>query len=161
MKKEEILKQLSITNDQVVQFQEDSDLSKIGATVCALLNTKGGYLVTIATGKHTDCKKLEPLLLTIERSILQQISPKAVVHFDCQVIEKRGVFLIEVPAGKDIPYSYKNDIFLLSAKKIHKADINTIRDMVLRRQNEPERWERRFSDAPRKRPGRYYPEQNA
>jgi len=34
-----------------------------------------------------------------------------------------------------------------SGDKTPKADVDTIRDMVLRRQSEPERWERRFSDA--------------
>jgi len=52
-----------------------------------------------------------------------------------------------VPAGKDIPYAFQDQIYIQKDAHVHKADIETVRDMVLRRQIEPERWERRFSTA--------------
>ena len=56
---------------------------------------------------------------------------------------KSGVNL----AGRDIPYSFRNEIFVREGERTGKADVETIRDMVMRRQVEPERWERRFSEA--------------
>jgi ATP-dependent DNA helicase RecG len=52
-----------------------------------------------------------------------------------------------VPAGKDLPYAFRNVIYLRDGQATRKADVETIRDMVLRKQVEPERWERRFSSA--------------
>ncbi len=49
--------------------------------------------------------------------------------------------------GKDLPYAFQDVIYLRVGQSTQKADIDTIRDMVLRRQVEPERWERRFSSA--------------
>ncbi len=55
------------------------------------------------------------------------------------------MLLIEVPKGEDVPYAFQNDIFLRVGDETRRADIETIKDMVLRKQVEPERWERRFS----------------
>jgi ATP-dependent DNA helicase RecG len=55
--------------------------------------------------------------------------------------------VIEVPAGKDVPYAYRSAIYLREGNSNQAADAATIRDIVMRREIEPERWERRFSFA--------------
>ena len=59
----------------------------------------------------------------------------------------KPVIVIEVPAGKDVPYAFQDVIYIRYAESTRKADIETIRDIVMRNQIEPERWERRFSFA--------------
>jgi len=64
-----------------------------------------------------------------------------------QEVEGKALLVIEVPSGKDLPYAFQDAIYLRVGQSTQKADIDTIRDMVLRKQVEPERWERRFSSA--------------
>jgi len=51
------------------------------------------------------------------------------------------------PFGQDIPFSFRNEIFIREGARSRRTDVETIKDMVMRRQVEPERWKRRFSDA--------------
>ena len=84
--------------------------------------------------------------LIIFASILRRRVLSDIISIDVQKLEGKELLIIEVPSGKDIPFSYNNDIYVRQRAMTQKASVNTIKDMVLRKQVEPERWERRFSD---------------
>ncbi|MGP8254424.1 MAG: Fic family protein, partial [Methanoregula sp.] len=67
------------------------------------------------------------------------------VEIHVQNVQDKDLIILEVPAGQDPPYAFQNIIYMRTGAETKKADIETIRDLVLRRQVEPERWERRFS----------------
>ena len=83
----------------------------------------------------------------IEEILQEHLSPRSLVSVQVQEVEGKALLVIEVPAGKDLPYAFRDAIYLRVGQSTQKADIDTIRDMVLRKQVEPERWERRFSSA--------------
>ena len=82
---------------------------------------------------------------SLEQGLQQGLSPGALVAVRAYEVEGKALLVIEVPAGKDLPYAFENVIYLRTGQTTRKADVETIRDMVLRKQVEPERWERRFS----------------
>ncbi len=144
MKSEQLKGLLSLGElgeSQSFEFKARYSPESAGKQVCAFLNSGGGYLVcgVDVLGRIGTAD--------IERNLMQGISPQAFVSFETQKVEGKSVLVIEVPSGKDVPYSFKNDIYVRRGETTEKADIATIRDMVFRRQAEPERWERRFSDA--------------
>lgn len=137
----EIKKQLNISPTQSVINENMFDLNLLGQDVCALLNSGGGFvLVEMFKEKSND-------LPVMENSIFKNIIPKALFAIEEKVIADKKYIIIEVPSGRDIPYSYNNNIFVNKGNKSDRADIETIKDMILSKQNEPIRWERRLTEA--------------
>lgn len=150
MSKDTIQRMLSLGEGQRIELKSTaSDVDSLGQTVCAFLNTTGGYLI---------CGVREPLeavglalsdddVAELARKLHEGISPKSLVSIQVQVLEGKPILVIEVPAGKDVPYAYRSAIYLREGNSNQAADAATIRDIVMRREIEPERWERRFSFA--------------
>ncbi|MES0491567.1 MAG: RNA-binding domain-containing protein [Leptospirales bacterium] len=148
MKNKNWQRTLEISEKENIVCKADFDFEFAGKTICSFLNTSGGFLV-FGISENGDIVGLEKEknLQTIETDISGKISPIALVSFETQEHEGKTFLRVEVPAGKDVPYSFDHDIFIRSRNQPQKADVETIRDMIMRRQDEPERWERRFSTA--------------
>ncbi len=148
MKPEKILELLGLGEGQGLEFKTTlQSVDSIGKTVCGFLNSGGGYVVCGIADKG-DVVGLEisdERLAAFERQLHESISPKTLVSVQRERLRQSTVAVIEVPKGRDVPYSYQNVIYLRKGDKNVVADSPTIRDMVLRTQIEPERWERRFS----------------
>jgi ATP-dependent DNA helicase RecG len=151
MKVDKIREVLNLGESQNVEFKTDClDISIIGPSVCGFLNTNGGYLicgVSDDTGEIIGFTGSDASVKHLEQGLMQDLSPKALVYFQVQEVEGIPLLVVEVPAGKDLPYAFQDIIYLREGQSTRRADLDTIRDMVLRKQVEPERWERRFSSA--------------
>ncbi|MBU4486580.1 MAG: transcriptional regulator [Candidatus Delongbacteria bacterium] len=138
MNQNDIRKKLNLGVSQTLIAENEYGIDKAGRNICALLNSGGGNIVFIdSTAYKTDQ----------EYNIYNDITPKAVLSLEKKVIVKHSALCFEVPAGKDTPYSYKNVIYVRERNETIPADIETVKDMIIKKQNEPIRWERRFSDA--------------
>ena len=135
------------TDQQVELLPDINDTGKIGQIVCGLLNTSGGYIAFghAKKGKFAGHGITEKMMSQLEAQIHKGISPKALISFQWEEDADGKFPFIEVPAGKDVPYAWRDVIYMRENKATRKADAATIRDIILRRQIEPERWERRFS----------------
>ena len=157
MKVEAVRKLLSLGEGQSVEFKSDcQEIGVIGPTVCGFLNTSGGYIVcgVDERGELTGIDSAAGLAKDLEVRLQRSLSPGALVSVQVHEVEGRTLLVVEVPAGKDLPYAFENVIYIRTGEAntrtgqtTQKADVETIRDMVLRKQVEPERWERRFSSA--------------
>ena len=150
MSPEQILKLLSLGEGQRVEFKATfNNVEVLGQVICAFLNTSGGYLICGIEdrGNVLGVDTSDLLVSSLEKSLHDGLSPKALVSIQAQPLKGKQVLVIEVPAGKDVPYSFHDIIYIRSGEFTQKADAETIRDIVMRRQIEPERWERRFSFA--------------
>ncbi|MDO9547377.1 MAG: putative DNA binding domain-containing protein [Candidatus Marinimicrobia bacterium] len=150
MKISQLKEALALGESQTIEFKSDyKNISTIGKVICGFLNTSGGYIVCGANdqGDITGIDRSRSTLQKLEYNVLKDLSPKALVSFQIQDVEGKSVLVIEVPKGKDIPYAFRSIIYLREGQNTPKADIETIRDMVMLKQIEPERWERRFSSA--------------
>lgn len=81
----------------------------------------------------------------LEGQLQSTIQPPVLFSVEVQEVENKQLVIVEVPAGKDIPYAFNSAIYVRSGDNTQKADVDTIRDMVMRKQVEPTRWERLFS----------------
>lgn len=148
MKPHALAQLLALGEGQAVEFKAQATPQVVGQQVCAFLNSGGGYLVLGVGGDGAPVGVAgEKSLQALEQEIAKGLAPKALVSFDAQVLDGKTIWVIEVPAGKDIPYSYRDNVFIRDGEQTRRADVGTLRDMIMRRQVEPERWERRFSDA--------------
>ena len=149
MTHDEIKELLSLGETQNIEFKASwRNVDAMGKTICSFLNTSGGYLI-IGIEDNGTILGIENTqnIQKFEEEIIKKLAPKALVSFEEQILDDKKVWIVEVPQGADLPYSYDNNVFVRYGETTRQADIETIKDMILRRQIEPERWERRFSDA--------------
>ena len=145
-----IKKLFSLGESQRIELKSSArDLDALGKVVCGFLNTSGGYLICGVNnkGEVIGIDDLHNAINRLEQLFIKKITPKALVAVQVEELEKKPVIIIEVPSGTDVPYAFKDVIYIRSDKGSQKADAETIRDIVMRHQVEPERWERRFSFA--------------
>ncbi|MFA5614522.1 MAG: RNA-binding domain-containing protein, partial [Methanoculleus sp.] len=150
MKAKAIREILSLGEGPDIEFLPDCrNIGTIGPVVCGFLNTSGGYVVcgVDEQGRVAGIENPDATEKSLEQELQQALSPGALVPVQAHEVEGKALLVIEVPAGKDLPYAFENIIYLRTGETTRKADVETIRDMVLRKQVEPERWERRFSSA--------------
>ena len=148
MNRETLQRLLSLGESQNLEYKAGVNPTAIGKVVCAFLNSGGGYLVIgVANNGDVTGVPAGKDIRELEQDITSGLAPRALVSFEEQKLEGKPVWVIEVPSGQDIPYSFSNEIFIREADRTSRADVETIKDMVMRRQVEPERWERRFSEA--------------
>ena len=150
MTSEQIQEMLSLGEGQRIEFKSSiSNVDVLGKIVCGFLNTTGGYLICGIREplEVVGLKLSEDIVADLAARLHDGISPKSLVSIQAHVLEDKAVLVIEVPAGKDVPYAFRDGIYLRVGESTQRADAETIRDIVMRRQIEPERWERRFSFA--------------
>jgi len=149
MNEAQIIKFLSLGESQTIEFKAVCRADIVGRNVCAFLNSRGGYVVCGITddGEPVGIADAEAVAIRVEKALIKSIVPKTLFSVEVQQVNDVSVVIIEVPEGKDYPYSFNNDIYIREGERTLKADVETIRDMIMRRQIEPERWERRFSIA--------------
>lgn len=119
------------------------ELDNVGEKICAMLNGQGGsfFVKFPLLSDYKNVKPSDKEINTWESYIRKYLTPSAMFSF----ILKEGKLSVEVPQGKDIPYAYCDIVYLQDSNTVKKAPIEIIKDMVQRKQVEPERWERRFS----------------
>ena len=151
MTPEQIREMLSLGEGQRIEFKSGirPNIDRLGRVVCGFLNAAGGYIICGVDdrgyGPGVDASR--DTIEGLEQSLHKGISPKALVSVQVQDFEQKPVIVIEVPRGRDVPYAFKDIIYIRIGDLTQKADAETIRDIVMRHQVEPERWERRFSFA--------------
>ena len=149
MKIEEIKEILHLGEGPNIEFKSQlPDPGAIGPVVSGLLNSSdGGFIVcgVDETGNIIGLDNADAQVKTLEQLLENDLSPGTLVEIHIQNILDKDLIVLEVPSGRDPPYAFQNIIYKRTGAKTLKADVETIRDIVLRRQVEPERWERRFS----------------
>lgn len=140
MTNEDIRKALSLTDKTLLFCIGKFDEQAIGENVCALLNSKGGFVVSPLPD--------EPSLELINNSLYTKIVPQATIFVSKRQLKDNEYLCIEVPQGHDRPYSFHSKYYLLSPKKqkVFTADTETIIAMMAISSIQPLRWERQFSD---------------
>ena len=143
----ELKQLLSLGENQTLEYLTSCELKHCGPQVCAFLNTQGGYLLCGVddNGQIKGVEHAEQVAEQLESQLKSAIQPPVLFSVEVQEVETKQLLVVEVPAGKDIPYAFNSDIYIRAGEQTQKADVDTIRDMVMRKQVEPTRWERLFS----------------
>lgn len=129
-----------------VEFVRDhSLLEEIASSVCAFLNGKGGTVVVGFDGERTGSAIADSDVTTIRKYLYENVSPNCVMSVTLDEVTFGKVVVIEVPDGRDTPYVFDGRVYLRSGKSIRAADAEEMRQMVLDKGTNVQRWERRPS----------------
>ncbi|HWC61851.1 MAG TPA: ATP-binding protein [Verrucomicrobiae bacterium] len=115
------------------------DGPEVAHAVCAFLNSEGGT-VLVESGAHP----VASLVKTIESELREKLHPPAL--WSVTPIERAGTgyCLVDVPAGRDRPYTVDGTIYIRKGAATVAASPDEIRQMVEGGFREIERWERRL-----------------
>lgn len=137
---------LALAEDQQTELKATAQSQHLGPTICAFLNTEGGLILCGVQANQAiqGLEKVEKWAERLNHDLAQHLSPQALVSVETLTIENKDLLLIRVPAGSDLPYAYRNTVYVREGEKTHKADIATLRQMISRQFIETQRWERRL-----------------
>lgn len=119
-------------------------LGPVGQNVCAFLNTKGGTLVIGVNekGMAAGVKSPKDMASRIQEELISHISPLAYWSITTEVLEGKSVVLIDVPAGMEKPYVYRDRIYMRKGAQTLAATGGDISALILQRHGASSRWER-------------------
>ena len=115
MTSEQIQEMLSLGEGQRMEFKASTrNVDALGGVVCGFLNTSGGYLICgiQESGKVVGVDASESAITKLEKQFHEGISPKSLISVQVQELEEKPVIVVEVPAGKDLPYAFRNIIYI-------------------------------------------------
>ncbi|MCB1207461.1 MAG: putative DNA binding domain-containing protein, partial [Verrucomicrobiae bacterium] len=121
----------------------------IGKAICGFLNAAGGFVLCGIDDKGgvIGTNESDAQIAKFEQFVRESINPGALIIVQRETLDGKTVIVIEVPKGSDPPYAFNHVHYQRDGDKLQIMDQQTIREIVLRSQIEPERWERRFSTA--------------
>ena len=116
-----------------------SERMEVAQAVCAFLNSEGGT-VLVESGAHP----VASLAKGIELDLREKLHPSAL--WSVMPIEREGAgyCLVDVPAGRDRPYTVNGTIYVRKGAATAAASPDEIRGLVEGGFRETERWERRL-----------------
>lgn len=133
-------------SERVSFVRSPSSLDTIGEEVCGLLNSKGGSVLVGVTDSGTLSSRVTLGQAETIRSYLHGgIAPHALFTVTLDKVKGGAVLVVDVPAGRDVPYVFESVVYVRSGSRTIHADTEAMRAMVEKRATESERWERRLS----------------
>ena len=145
MTNDDLRKLLSLGENGSIERKANYNREIFGKNICAFLNSKGGYLICIP--KENICKKtISEIQDEISQRLLPEIMPHSPVFVNVAEIENQSILVIEIPEGQDKPYAFNGAFYLREGNAVRTASVDEIKDMLLKNQIAPTRWERMFSD---------------
>ena len=116
-----------------------SPLAEAAHAVCAFLNSEGGTVLV-----ESGVQPVVPLVNAIESELREKLHPPALWLVTPIEREGAGYCLVDVPAGRDRPYTVDGTIYLRKERTTAAASAEEIRALVEDGFRDMERWERRL-----------------
>jgi ATP-dependent DNA helicase RecG len=123
-------------------------LDRIGKTVCAFLNGKGGavFVGIDDDGRIIGVDDAEGLSERLSKYLLELISPNALWSVSIDIDEnEKSIVTVDIQAGKDRPYVFDGTVYVRHGSQTRKADHLTLQQIVQNQSVSADRWERRPS----------------
>ena len=145
-----IKRMLSTVESRHLEFRSGNvAIEALGETICAFLNSGGGQIIVgVGMDGRNDggasATRIEEMLRALSggdpgKSL---ITPNAVWDFSEELTEDGPVVLIDVPGGSDLPYLFRDSIYIRVGSQTRKATGGQTRDLIQRRYLQGARWER-------------------
>jgi ATP-dependent DNA helicase RecG len=128
-----------VSSTHLEHLTGDISLEYLAQATCAFLNSGGG---TIMIRAH-DLAEAERLKTRIAEDMRGQIHPGAFWTVAVQEDRNEAFCILDVPTGRDRPYSAKGTIYRREGSETLEATGQDIQQMVETGYREVERWERR------------------
>jgi ATP-dependent DNA helicase RecG len=145
-----IMSMISAGESKRLEFKtRHVQLESLGATICAFLNSGGGQILIGVRDDGTveggiGAKQVEEMLHPLSGGDegVSLITPNAIWDVTEEPTDNGPVVMIEVPGGADLPYVFRDSIFIRIGSDTRKATGGQTRELIERRYLQGARWER-------------------
>ena len=121
-------------------------MSAIAQTVCAFLNTEGGFVIAgVNEDGEPNGSATEGQSRKLNKFLREKITPRVLYDVSFDRTTKGKVISLGVPAGPDRPYVYEGAVFTRKGTSTQPATPSALRDLVGNLARTTLRWERRPS----------------
>lgn len=120
-----------------LEFKSDWNEESILKTICAFLNTEGGWIIVGYHEKETIglANITEQNVDELKQNALENIFPQPLVYVQLETINEKSVVLINVLKGSRQPYSYMKKYFIRKSRQTFEASPDDI-SLILRSSNQ-------------------------
>ncbi len=132
-----------------VEFKSASvDMENLGSIICAFLNSGGGQLIVGLKDDgtvegYTKAEQIEEMLQPLSGGGDDSlIIPDAIWHVSEETIGDGTIVIIDVQAGADLPYVFRDVIYIRAGKQTRPASGRETRKLIEKRYQLGARWER-------------------
>lgn len=121
-------------------------MASIAKTVCAFLNTDGGFLIAgVNENGEPNGSVSEAQSKSLTKFLREKITPRVLYDVSFDQTSKGHVISVGVPAGPDRPYVFEGAVFIRKGASTQAASASALREMVENTSQPTTRWERRPS----------------
>lgn len=122
--------------DVNIEFKSKFELKSILETICAFLNTDGGWILIGYSNKKAVgvSGNIEELISELEENVLNIISPQALVYISEEDYKEKKLILINVLKGSRQPYSFDGSYYIRKGSSTTNANADEI-SLLLRTSN--------------------------
>ncbi len=120
-----------------LEFKTSWNVEAILKTICAFLNTEGGWIIVGHNEKEliglTDIT--EQKVNELKRNALENIFPQPLVYVQLETVNEKSIVLLNVLKGSRQPYSYQKKYFIRKGSQTLEASPDDV-SLILRSSNQ-------------------------
>lgn len=130
-----------------VEFRASVEpMAAIARTVCAFLNTEGGFLIAgVDEDGEPNGSATEDQSRSLNAFLREKITPRVLFDVTFDQTSRGNVISVGVPAGPDRPYVFKGAVYIRKGASTDTATASELRELVETISQTTTRWERRPS----------------
>lgn len=130
--------------DVNIEFKSKFELRSIIETICAFLNTDGGWILIGYSSKKVIgiSGNIKELISELEESVLNNISPQALVYISEEYYQEKELILINVLKGSRQPYSLDGNYYIRRASSTISAKTDDISLLLRTSKTHTSTWEK-------------------
>ena len=146
---EEIVSLVATGESEILEFKSTTgSLKNASATVCAMLNHRGGHVLFGVTAKgEVIGQQISEQTIEEVAADIRRIDPPALADISkIPITEDKGVIAIHVDRGNSRPYRYRSVCYRRVGNTNQKMSSEEYNHMLLERMHSKQRWENQPAD---------------
>lgn len=134
-----LLKQENIN----IEYESKFDIQKILKTVCAFLNSEGGWVLIGYSGKKViRLEDIDEKLKRLEIAVLNEIMPQPLVYITEEIFQGEKLILLNIHKGSNSPYSYYGEYYIRIGSSTRKANNDQLSLLLRTSKSQTSTWEK-------------------
>ena len=127
-----------------IEFKAKFELNSILKTICAFLNSDGGWILIGYSNKKVIgvSENIQEIIDKIENLTFNKIVPQPLVYIDNEIYQGENVILINVLKGSRQPYTYNGEYYIRTGSSTSNANPDEISLLLRTSKPNTSTWEK-------------------
>ena len=127
-----------------IEFKSKFDTELLLQSICAFLNSEGGWILIGYSNKKVIGIKYEidAKIEYLEEAVLNKITPQPLVYINKENYQGKDLILINVLKGSRQPYTFNGEYYIRIADSTKKANVDEVSLLLRTSQPQSSTWEK-------------------